>query len=51
MFQFLRTPKLLGRLKVSLEYKQAERLGARGTFLGFEHFRGVEGRAGAPGWD
>jgi hypothetical protein len=28
-----------------------ERLGARGILLGFQHFRGVEGRAGALGCD
>jgi len=28
-----------------------ERLGARGTLLGSQHFKGVEGRVGTLGWD
>jgi len=48
---FLHAPKLLDRLKMSLTYKTTERLGAQGTLSGSQHFRKVEGRVGAPGWD
>jgi hypothetical protein len=36
---------------MSLAYKTTERLEAQGMLLNFQHFRGVEGRDGASGWD
>jgi hypothetical protein len=46
-----RNPNLLDRLKMSIKYKTTERLGAWGTLSSSQHFGGVEGRVGAPGWD
>jgi hypothetical protein len=46
--RYWRTPKLFGRLKMSLKYETKKRLGTWGTLLNTQHFRGVEGRAGAP---
>jgi hypothetical protein len=33
------------------KYETTERLRARGTLPSFQHLKGVEGRAGASGWD
>jgi hypothetical protein len=44
-------PKPFGRLKLSLSIETSERLGARGMLPNSQHFIGVEGHAGTPGWD
>jgi hypothetical protein len=36
-------------MKVQIENNGRAR--SRGTFLDSQHFRGVEGRVGTPGWD
>jgi hypothetical protein len=46
-----RAPKSLGRLKLSLNIETTERLKIRGTLPSSQHFRGVEGCAGALEWD
>ncbi len=48
---YWRTPKSLGRLKLSPSIETAERLGTWGTLPSSQHFKGVEGWAGALGWD
>jgi hypothetical protein len=44
-------PSSLIDFKGSLKQKTMERLGTWGTFLGSQHFRGVEGHVVVPGWD
>jgi hypothetical protein len=46
-----RVPKLFNRLKYESKVNTTEKQGVRGTLLGSQHFGGVEGRVGAPGWD
>jgi hypothetical protein len=46
-----RTPKFLDKLKCEYEVKTMEEQGIRDTLPGSQHFEGVEGYAGAPGWD
>jgi len=36
---------------VSPKHKNNERTRSWGMFPGLQHFGGVEGRVGAPGWD
>ncbi len=43
--------QLLEGLKCESQTKNNERVRSRSMLLGSQHFRGVEGRAGAPGWD
>jgi hypothetical protein len=44
-------PSSLIDSKGNLKYKTTKRLGVRGTLPSSQHFGGVEGHAGAPGWD
>jgi len=44
-------PSSLLASKMSLRLKTTERLGARDTLPGSQHFKGVQGRVGASGWD
>jgi hypothetical protein len=46
-----RAPKPLGRFKLNLSMETSEKVGVSGHAPSFQHFRGVEGHVGAPGWD
>ncbi len=50
-YRWWRAPKPLGRLKLSLSMETSERWGVRGMLPSSQHFKGVEGHAGALGWD
>jgi hypothetical protein len=43
--------QLLERLKCESQIENNRRVRNRGTFLGSQHFGGVEGHAGTPRWD
>jgi hypothetical protein len=43
--------QLLDGLKCESQTKNSERVRSRGTLLNSQHFKGVEGGAGAPGWN
>jgi hypothetical protein len=43
--------QLLEGFKCESQIENNERARSRGTFPGLQHFGGVEGRAGALGWD
>jgi hypothetical protein len=44
-------PQLLAGLKCESQTKNNGRIRSRSTFPGSQHYRGVKGRAGAPGGD
>jgi len=43
--------QLLEGFKYESQTENIGRIRSQGMFLGSQHFEGVEGRAGAPGWD
>jgi hypothetical protein len=43
--------QLFKGLKCESQIENNGRARSRGTFPGSQHFGGVEGRVGAPGWD
>jgi hypothetical protein len=43
--------QLLEELKCESQIEDIGRIRSQGTLLGSQHYRGVEGRAGAPRWD
>jgi len=43
--------QLLEGLKCESQTEKNRRTRSRGTFPGLQHFGGVEGHVGAPGWD
>jgi hypothetical protein len=46
-----RAPKLLKGFKCESQIEDNERVRSRGTLSSSQHFEGVKGHAGAPGWD
>jgi hypothetical protein len=44
-------PQLLGGLKCESQTENNGTTRSRGTLPSSQHYRGVEGCAGAPGWD
>jgi hypothetical protein len=44
-------PQLLEGLKSESQTENNIKVRSRGTLPGSQHYRGVEGRAGASGWD
>jgi hypothetical protein len=49
--QLLMCSQLLEGFKCESQIKNNGRTRNRGTLPGSQHFEGVEGRVGAPGWD
>jgi hypothetical protein len=50
--RYWHTPNSLRDSNVNPKQKKNNgRVMSWGTLLGLQHFRGVEGRAGTPGWD
>jgi len=43
--------QLLEGFKCESQTENNGRVRSQGTLLGSQHFRGVKGHAGAPGWD
>ncbi len=46
-----RAPNSLKDFRYESQKKNNGRVRSRSTFPGSQHFEGVEGRVGAPGWD
>jgi hypothetical protein len=44
-------PQLLTKLKCESQIENIRRIRSQSAFLGSQHYRGVEGCAGAPGGD
>jgi hypothetical protein len=51
MWALLKHSQLLEGFKCESQTENNGRIRSRGTFPNSQHYRGVEGHAGAPGWD